>query len=354
MSQRVLRRNLGFMAGLLALSVVAGCSDDTSASPAVGGDASREATAVVDSSSTPDVTTVVDSSTPDVTTVVDSSSTPDVTAVVDSSTPDVTSGADAAAPDSGMEAATGGDGGDGGGSTVDAAGDVAASDASDAALGPFLQCAFGSPDASALCLPVTDGGTGWQLKFAENTLPDGGTGTAIAAAGLTLVPATDAGPGGLEWTVPFTGQGQTSQIVLWISLPGFNVGTLADKVLTFTVQGLIPVTSDPANPGYWDMRFQSEDQADGGGANTWPWSQYIVSFWTTTPYPNGTLAIPDGGAAAWQTVSIPLGGFSDPGLDTSQIVSVFFDISTPLWTATVADAATYSTANIIFSNFAIE
>ena len=409
MSQSVLRRNLGFMAGLIALSSVVACSDDTT-SPSGTEDAGSDVTAT-DSGGNHDAAAAD---------VVTNDSTSAEAAMGDSGMEAAMgdSGMEAAMGDGGMEAAMGdggmeaamGDGGmeaapkdgaveaamgDGGGdaaakdgateaamgdagldgaTTSDApedvtvvgdagqdvtvvgdAGqdvtvsgdtgsdvmmggdgggtpDVAVVDASDGAVvAPALACTFGEPDAGPPCI-VSGTAPAWQLK--KWTLEDGG-----APPTLTVVSASDAGPGGLAFSVPFTGPGQSAEMLLWTDLPAaLNV---AGKTLSFTVQGLVPFTSDPGNPGSWDFFFQSETQPDGNA--DWPYD------WVG----GENLSVPDGGVGAFQTIVLPLSGLASEGVDLTKVVTVGFDITSPA--ATAVDAGvTYSTANILISNITIE
>jgi len=382
MSQSVLRRNLGFMAGFIALTSVVACSDDTT-TPSSPVDASADVTAT-DSAGNHDVTSAdvvaMDSTSADTSTVDSAAETstggdsaaeaatgdgaPEA-AMSDGGTEAASSdaGGDAAAKDGGSDSATMGDAagdvtvvsdaaqdvtvvGDSGqdvtvsgdtgsdvmtGSDVTTS-DVAVVDASDGGVvAPALACTFGEPDAGAPCI-VSQTAPAWQLK--SWTLADGG-----ATPTLTVVSATDAGPGGLAFSVPFTGPGQTAQMLLWTDLPAaLNV---AGKTLSFTVQGLVPVTSDPGNPGSWDFFFQSETQPDGNA--DWPYD------WVG----GANLSVPDGGVGAFETISLPLSGLASGNVDLTKVVTVGFDITSPA--ATAVDAGvTYSTANILISNITIQ
>jgi hypothetical protein len=398
MSQRVLRHNLGFIAGLVALSYVVACSDDTTTNTPVT-DASMDAAPSGDAGN--DTGTVNDSSADVSQEAATNEAGMEASTGSDGSTEAATGNdgsTEAAANDSGEEGSTGGgdgateaaahdgatEGSSGGGdgateaavldggtdaevkdatvmdggndaTVMDSGNDVtmtdggseampgdAMSDGSDGAVVPALEVTFGgAADGGPLSQINTSGGTGWQWKWFETELTDGGT-SSLTGSSLTIIPA-DASPGALDWNVPFTGPSQTAEIVLWSAPPG-QINAVG-RTLTIVVQGLAPVTNDPNNPGTWDLFLQSVNvPADGG---SWDISNYD---WTVAW--NTNLATPDGGANAVQTLSFPLSAGSS-NIDLTQLTTIGIDLSTPASPAVDA-GVTYSTANVLIQSVTIE
>jgi hypothetical protein len=361
------------MAGLIALSAVVACSDDTSSSPATEPDASPDASTPADSGpdaadSAADVSkTDAPANDTGTDTGTGSDSSGDVATGMDGATEGSTGTGDGAADaahdgttgtsdGSSAEAASGDGGGDatldggsdaamvdgGGDSTVmdgssDAPSGDAQSDASDAAVVPVLDCTTfaAASDGGGPCELVTSG-IGWQLY--SQALADGGS-----PATLTLSTAADASTGALDLMVPFTGPGQTAQVRLWVGNP--PVLNVANKTLTLTVAGLVPVTNDPNNPGTWDLWLQSALSPDGGAA--WP-ETWIVATWTSA----GILTTPDGGATAYQTLVYDLTDAVAGNVDLTQVIQIGFDLNAPA--AVDAGGATFSTANVLFQSVTIE